>query len=339
MQIVDDTSLLDRRSVILGASAAGLAWSTGWAQTEAFPSRPITIQVPYTPGASSDVLMRLVGAKISESVKQPVVIENRSGGGGTVAALAVKNAPPDGYTLFMGHSGTHVFTPVLFPKEMKFDPLADFAMVTPLIAFPTILVVPAAHPAKLVADLIALARRKEGGLSYASQGVGNTAHLIGEMFKARAGIPLIHVPYRGVAPALTDLVAGRVDFMFSSYISAGPHVEGGRLRMLAIAADKRSPRLPDLPTMAEAGVPGVGIDTWFGIMAPRQTPPAVVEKLNAEFVKAMNAEEVRKLVLPQVADIIPSSPSAFAKMIESDIARVQTLVKEAKIEVTAQAPQ
>jgi tripartite-type tricarboxylate transporter receptor subunit TctC len=332
-------SLLDRRSVILGASAAGLVWAGARAQTEAFPSRPITIQVPYTPGASSDTLMRLVGAKVSESVKQPVVIENRSGGGGTVAALAVKNSPPDGYTLFMGHSGTHVFTPVLFPKEMKFDPLADFALVTPLIAFPTILVVPTAHPAKSVADLLALARRKEGGLTYASQGVGNTAHLIGEMFKARAGIALTHVPYRGVAPALTDLVAGRVDLMFSSYLSAGPFVEGGRLRMLAIAADKRSPRLPDLPTMAEAGAPGVGIDTWFGIMAPRQTPPAVVTKLNAEFVKAMNTEEVRKMVLPQVADIIASTPAAFAKMIESDIARVEALVKEAKIDVTAQAPQ
>jgi tripartite-type tricarboxylate transporter receptor subunit TctC len=325
-----------RRTLLGGAAGLFAAAGSGtrsWG-ADAFPSQPIKVLVPYTPGASSDTLMRLVGAKLSESVNQPVIIENRPGGGGAVAAMAVKEATPDGYTLLMGHSGIYAFIPVLFPKEMRYDPINDFAPITPLISFPTILVVPGDSPAKSVKELIALARSKPNGLTYASQGVGNTAHLIGEMFKARANIPLVHVPYHGVAPALTDLMANRVDMMFSSYLSAGPYIQGGKLRMLAIASDKRSPEIPDVPTMAEAGAPGVGIDTWFGVLGPRGTPAPVVDKLNAEFTKAVNSPEVKKLVLPQVANIIPSSPADFKKFLVEDLARVQTIVNEAHIDAS-----
>jgi tripartite-type tricarboxylate transporter receptor subunit TctC len=306
------------------------------AQTD-FPNRPITIIVPYTPGAASDTLMRRVGHKLSEAVKQSVIIDNRPGGGGNVGALAVKNAPPDGYTLFMGHSGTHVFNQVLF-SDRRFDPIKDFAMITPLIAFPCVLVVPTDHPAKSVADLVALAKSKPQGVSYASQGIGNTAHLLGEMFQAAAKAPMVHVPYRGVAPALADIVTGRVDMMFSSYLSAGGQIEGGKLRMLAIAANERSPLLPNVPTMAEAGYPGVELDTWFGIMAPAGTPAPIVAKLHTEFVKVMQTEDVKKLLLPQGANIVTSTPDEFVKLITTDIARIAKLVKEAGIKAEAGGP-
>jgi tripartite-type tricarboxylate transporter receptor subunit TctC len=304
--------------------------SPALAQTDSFPNRPITIIVPYTPGAASDTLMRRVGQKLSEAVKQSVIIDNRPGGGGNVGALAVKNAPPDGYTLFMGHSGTHVFNQVLF-ADRRFDPIKDFAMITPLISFPCVLVVPTDHPAKTVADLVALAKSKPQGVSYASQGVGNTAHLLGEMFQAAARVPLVHVPYRGVAPALSDVIGGRVDMMFSSYLSAGGQIEGGKLRMLAIAADRRSPLLPNVPTMAEAGYPGVELDTWFGIMAPAGTPTPIVAKLHAAFVKVMQDEDVKKLLLPQGANIVTSTPEEFVQLITSDIGKIGKLVKEAGI--------
>jgi tripartite-type tricarboxylate transporter receptor subunit TctC len=300
------------------------------AQSDGFPNRPITIIVPYTPGAASDTLMRRVGQKLSEAVKQSVIIDNRPGGGGNVGALAVKNAPPDGYTLFMGHSGTHVFNQVLF-AERRFDPIKDFSMITPLIAFPCVLVVPAEHPAKTVADIVALAKSKPQGVSYASQGIGNTAHLLGEMFQAAARVPLVHVPYRGVAPALADIISGRVDMMFSSYLSAGGQIEGGKLRMLAIAADQRSPLLPNVPTMTEAGYPGVELDTWFGIMAPAGTPAPIVTKLHAEFVKVMQTEDVKKLLLPQGVNIVTGTPDEFVKLITSDIEKIGKLVKDAGI--------
>src|SRR5215210_6115738 len=300
------------------------------AQSDSFPNRPITIIVPYTPGAASDTLMRRVGQKLSEAVKQSVIIDNRPGGGGNVGAVAVKNAPPDGYTLFMGHSGTHVFNQVLF-SDHRFDPIKDFAMITPLISFPCVLVVPTEHPAKTVADLVTLARSKPQGVSYASQGVGNTAHLLGEMLQAAARVPLVHVPYRGVAPALADIISGRVDMMFSSYLSAGGQIEGGKLRMLALAADQRSSLLPNVPTMTEAGYPGVELDTWFGIMAPAGTPAPIVAKLHAEFVKVMQTEDVKKLLLPQGANIVTGTPEEFVQLITNDIEKIGKLVTEAGI--------
>ena len=302
------------------------------AQTEAFPSRPITVIVPYTPGAGSDTLMRLVARKVSESVKQPVIVDNRPGAGGTIAATVVKNAAPDGYTLLMGHSGTHVFNKVLFPGVGP-DPVKDFEMVAPLMSFACVLVVPADSPAKSVSDLVVAAKSKAGGLSYASQGPGNTAHLLGEMFRASSKAPLVHVPYRGNAPAFNDLVAGRVDMMFSSYLSAGSLIEGKKLRILAFTAAKRSGVIPEVPTMAESGFPGVELDTWFGIMAPARTPKTTVAKLHAEFSKAAQSEDVRKLLIPQVTDIPTATPEEFAAWITRDIDLITKLVTDQGIKV------
>jgi tripartite-type tricarboxylate transporter receptor subunit TctC len=291
-----------------------------------YPSRPITILVPFPPGGSSDIVMRLVAHKVSESTGQTIIIENRPGAAGNVAAMAIKNAPPDGYLLMMGHTGTHAINVSLYP-DLKFDPVKDFQPITALISFNNILVVPEASPAKSVADLVALAKTKPEGLSYGSQGIGTGGHLLGVLFAKHAGIKLIHVPYRGIAPAVTDTVAGRMDMLFASYVSMGAHVEGGRLRMLAIASTQRHPKIPNVPTMAEAGYPDVQMQQWFGLFAPAGTPMPIVQKLNAEFVKALNSDGVKSQMLSQVVFVIPGTPEDLGNMVKRDIARLREVVK------------
>jgi tripartite-type tricarboxylate transporter receptor subunit TctC len=291
-----------------------------------YPSRPITVIVPFPPGGSSDIVMRLVAHKVSESTGQTIIIENRPGAAGNVAAMAIKNAPPDGYLLMMGHTGTHAINASLYP-DLKFDPVKDFQPITALISFNNILVVPEASPAKSGADLVALAKTKPEGLSYGSQGIGTGGHLLGVLFAKHAGIKLIHVPYRGIAPAVTDTVAGRMDMLFASYVSMGAQVEAGRLRMLAIASTQRHPKIPDVPTMGEAGYPDVQMQQWFGLFAPAGTPMPVVKKLNAEFVKALNDDEVKRQMLSQVVFVTPSTPDELGDMVKRDIVRLREVVK------------
>jgi tripartite-type tricarboxylate transporter receptor subunit TctC len=281
-----------------------------------YPSRPITVIVPFPPGGSSDIVMRLVAHKVSESTGQTIIIENRPGAAGNVAAMAIKNAPPDGYLLMMGHTGTHAINASLYP-DLKFDPVKDFQPITALISFNNILVVPEASPAKSVADLVALAKTKPEGLSYGSQGIGTGGHLLGVLFAKHAGIKLIHVPYRGIAPAVTDTVAGRMDMLFASYVSMGAQVEAGRLRMLAIASTQRHPKIPDVPTMGEAGYPDVQMQQWFGLFAPAGTP----------FVKAVNDDEVKRQMLSQVVFVTPSTPDELGDMVKRDIVRLREVVK------------
>lgn len=296
-------------------------------QADDYPTRPITILVPFPPGGSSDIVMRLVASKASEALKQPIVIENRPGAAGNVAAMAIKNAAPDGYLLMLGHTGTHAINATLY-TDLKFDPVKDFAPITGLVTFNNILNVPASSPAKTPAELVAHARTKPEGLSYGSQGVGTGGHLLGVLFAKHAGVNLVHVPYRGIAPAVTDTVAGRMDLLFAGYLSSGAHVEAGRLRLLAIAGAKRHPRLPDLPTMAEAGYPEVQMEQWFGLFAPAKTPTAIVQKLNAEFVKALRSDEVRDKVLPQVFSVLPTTPDELGAIVVRDIARLGQVVKD-----------
>ena len=297
------------------------------ARADDYPSRPITIIVPFPPGGSSDIVMRLVANKVAESTKQAFIIENRPGAAGNVAAMAIKNAPPDGYLLMMGHTGTHAINATLY-SDLKFDPVKDFQPITALISFNNILTVPVASPAKSVAELVAYAKTRPEGLSYGSQGVGTGGHLLGVLFAKHAGINLVHVPYRGIAPAVTDMVAGRVDLLFAAYLSVGPHVEGGRLRMLGIAGTQRHPLLPNLVTMAEAGFPEVQMQQWFGLFAPAGTPAPIVQKLNAEFVKALQSEEVKNKILPQAAFVIPTTPDELGAMVTRDIVRLGQVVKE-----------
>ena len=292
-----------------------------------YPSRPITLLVPFVAGGSSDVVMRLVSKRVSERLKQPIVIDNRPGGAGNVAALAIKNAPKDGYTLMMGHTGTHAINATLYP-DLKFDPVKDFSPITPLISFNNTLIVNEASKAKTVKELVALGKSKADGLTYASQGVGTGGHLLGVILAKQTGMNMIHVPYRGVAPAVTDMVAGRVDLMFSSYVTAGPHIESGKLRMLAIAGAQRHPKFPELPTMAEAGFPGVEMEQWFGLFGPAGMPADVIRKLNVAFVEALKSDEVQNTLLPQGSVIIPGSPKDLADMVARDIVRLGQVVKD-----------
>jgi tripartite-type tricarboxylate transporter receptor subunit TctC len=297
------------------------------AQVADFPSRPITLLVPFVAGGSSDVVMRLVSKRVSERLKQAIVIDNRPGGAGNVAAMAIKIAPKDGYTLMMGHTGTHAINATLYP-DLKFDPVKDFSPITPLISFNNTLIVNGGSTAKSAKELVALGKAKPDGLTYASQGVGTGGHLFGVILAKQTGVNLIHVPYRGVAPAVTDMVAGRVDLMFSSYVTAGPHIESGKLRMLAIAGAKRHPKFPELPTMAEAGFPGVEMEQWFGLFGPAGIPEPIVRKLNEAFVEALESDEVRNTLLPQGSVIIPGAPKDLTDMVARDIVRLGQVVKD-----------
>jgi len=319
---------LKRARKTLGALAILAVFGGNSAQAQSdYPSRAITLLVPFAAGGSSDVVMRLVSAKVAESVKQTIIIENRPGGGGNVAAMALKNAPPDGYTLMMGHTGTHAINATLYP-DLKFDPIKDFQPITALISFNNILIVPEASPAKTAAELVAFAKSKPDGLTYASQGVGAGGHLLGVILAKQTGIKLVHVPYRGVAPAVTDMVAGRVDMMFSSYLTSSPHIESGKLRMLAIAGARRHPQIPDVPTMAEAGFPGVEMEQWFGLFAPAGTPDPIVRRLNREFVAVLQSDEVNKTLLPQGSIIIPGTPEDLAARIARDVVALGKVVKD-----------
>jgi tripartite-type tricarboxylate transporter receptor subunit TctC len=229
----------------------------------------------------------------------------------------VKQAVADGHVLFMGHMGTHAINPSLYDK-LPYDAIKDFRPITPFMSFPSVLVVPASSPAKTLAELIAIAKSKADGLSYSSQGIGTGGHLQGAMLAAKIGAPMVHVPMKGAAAATTELVAGRVDLLFSSYITAGPFIRDGRLRMLAMASSKRSPALPDLPTMAELGFPGAELDFWFGFFAPAGTPDATVRKLNEELIRAVRSPDVLGALTAQAADVITSTPEEFARLIERD---------------------
>jgi len=296
--------------------------------TRPFPGKAITIVVPFPPGGSSDKAVRMIGQKLSSNIGQPVVIDNKPGGGGFIGAMAVKQAAPDGYTLFMGHAATHAINVALY-DSLPYDPVKDFAPITTFMTFPSILVVPSALPAKSVPDLIALARSKPGGLSYSSQGIGTPGHLLGAMMQTKTNAPLVHIPMKGAAAAVTEVVAGRVDFLFSSYITAGAFVRDGRLRMLAIASAQRAPALPDLPTMAESGLPGVDDDYWFGFFAPAHTPEDVIRRLHQELTKAARTPEMKEFLESQAAGVITNTPEEFRTLIRNDIVRWRKIVRDA----------
>jgi tripartite-type tricarboxylate transporter receptor subunit TctC len=297
-----------------------------------YPTRPITIVVPFPPGGSSDTVTRLVAAKLAENLKANVVIENRGGGGGVPAALGIKQAAPDGYTLFLTNNGLFAIMPAL-TADIRFDPIRDFQPITPLFAFPSVLVVPSTSPAKSVKELVDLAKSKPGGLNYASQGVGSGGHILGEMLRLKSGAPFVHVPYRGAGPAVQDLAAGNVDLLFSSYVSAIGQVQAGKFRMLGWTSTKRTPALPDVPTMAEAGFPGVELEIWQGIVAPMGTPPAIVRKLNEEFVKAAKSPDIVSKVAAQAVEMYTTTPEDMAKLLASDIARLSQVIRDAGIKM------
>ncbi len=319
------------RAAIFGTSlilpALALAMTPQHADAEPLSSRPITIVVPFTPGASADNLQRLVAKKVGDTTGQIFVIESRGGGGGAIGAAAVKQALPDGNTLFQANAGTHAANVALYPS-LSYDPVKDFKPITLMWSFPQVLAVPADSPAKSVADLVAMAKSRPGGLSFASQGTGASGHLLGEMLKARTGAPMVHVPYRGAGPAGVDLAAGRVDFFFVAYASIAPLLQSGKVRPIAVTAEQRMPVLPEIPTTAEAGFAGLALDAWFGLVAPAGTPDAMIGKLHAAFTQATRSPDIVKAISDQGAVALASaSPAEFAAFMTTETEKFGKVVR------------
>lgn len=316
---------------VTGASALAAAFSP-LASAQAYPTKPIKFVVGFAPGGATDVVGRLMAKKIGDALGQPIIIENKAGGSSNIGAEAVFRAAPDGYTFYVS-AITSAINVSLFPK-LPFDFAKDFEPVALFANVPNILVVHPSVPAKTVKELIDLARAQPGKLSYASSGSGTSIHLCGELFKMLAKVDMVHIPYKGSAPAMTDMIGGQVQVMFDNMPSALPHVKAGKLRALAVTSAQRSPSAPDVITMGEAGVPGFDVQSWFGLVAPKGTPKDIIARVNAEAVNALATAEIRERFLDLGAVPAPMSPEAFGDFIRAEIIRWSEVVKAsgAKVE-------
>jgi tripartite-type tricarboxylate transporter receptor subunit TctC len=304
------------------------------AAAQSYPAKPIRFVVPFPPGGPLDIMARGVGQKLQDAWGQPVVVENRPGAGGGIGAELVAKSPADGYTLLMGAVSTHAINPSLYPK-IGYDPRKDFVPVALVAQVPNILVVHPSLPVQSVQDLIAYAKAKPGSLSFGSGSTGSTGHLAGELFKTMAGVDMAHIPYKGGAPAMQDLLAGQTQLMFDNLANALGQVKAGKLRAVAVTTAQRAPAAPDLPTIAESGLPGFDLTTWFGVFAPAGTPPEIVAKLNAEIVKALASKELtERLAAMGTAPPENNTPERFASFVRSEAAKYAKVVREsgAKVE-------
>ena len=300
------------------------------AAAQDFPNRPLRLVVTVPPGGAADFIARLVGGKMSETPGQPVVVENRGGAGGTIAADAVAKAAPDGYTLLQNSITTHGVGPHLYAR-LPYDPVKDFAPVSGLALLPLIMAINADLPFKSVQELIADSRK--GSLNFASSGNGGAPHMAGELFKSETGASITHVPYKGSGPAVADLVGGRVQIMFDAAPSLIQHVKSGKLRVLAAASAQRNRLLPEVPTFAELGYPKVAVSLWYGLLAPAGTPRPVIDRLNRETRKALEAPDVREKLLAQGAEPMPGSSEAFATFMHEESAKWAPVVKQAGVKL------
>jgi len=310
------------------ALAASLAATAVLAQV--YPGKPIRLIVPFAAGGGNDNVARLVGKRLADSLGQPVVIDNRPGAGGVVGAELAAKSAPDGCTLFLGGVGSHAINPNLHAK-LPYDPIKDFAPVSLLAQAPLVLVVHPSVPVHDVAEFITYARAHPGRLNFASNGNGSSSQLAAVMFASMAGVDMVHVPYKGLAPALTDLLAGEVQLMFSSVVAILPHIKAGKLRAIAVTGAKRLASMPELPTIAESGLPGYEASSWYGILAPAGTPRDIVMKLNAELAKALEQPEVRNSLLAEGAEPAGGSPERFAAHIRAEMERLGKIIRDAKI--------
>ena len=290
-----------------------------------YPNRPIKIVVGFVPGGATDVVARLMAQKLQEAWGQAVLIENKPGGGSNIGSEQVARAAPDGYTLLLGTIANA--TNMSIYKDLAYDTLRDFAPVTQFISAPSVLVVAPSLPVSNLKELIALAKAKPGTLSYASSGAGGSPHLAGELLKLRAGIDIIHVPYKGAAPALVDVVSGTVSMGFKTALSAIPHMQSGKLKPIAVAANRRLPQIPNVPTMAEAGLADFEVSSWNGLLAPAKTPPEMVAKLNREFVRILATADVREKFAAQAAEPVGNTPEQFRAYIKAEIDKWAQVVK------------
>ncbi len=320
MRIALDLSLV----AILGAAAA-----TGHAA--AYPEKAIRIIVPFPAGGGYDFLARLIGQKLGEAWGQAVVVDNRVGANGNIGAELVANAPPDGYTLIMSGNGPHALNAGLYPK-LPYDPVKDFAPVTLVATQPNLLTVHPSLPVKSVKELVQFAKARPGQLTYASNGNGSGQHIATEQFKQMAGIDMVHVPYKGAAPALSALLAGEVPVAFNIILLPLPYVQAGKLRALAVASSKRAPLAPTVPTMTESGYP-IDIDTWYGVLAPAGTPTRIVNRLNIAIVHILNLPEVKERTAAQGIDVVGSTPDRFMNFMKSEIAKWSAVIGDLKITI------
>jgi tripartite-type tricarboxylate transporter receptor subunit TctC len=311
-----------------GALAAALASTPGAAQN--YPTKAIRLIVPFPPGGPNDILGRVLAQILSEQLGYQVVVDNRGGAGGIIGAELAARAGPDGYTLLFGGTAPLSINPALH-KTLPYDPIKDFSAVSLVGTAPSMLVAHPAVPIKTVKDLIALAKARPGQLNFASAGIGTPPHLAGELFKSMAGVDMVHVPYKGGGPALTDLLAGQVGLYFSGISSALPFVKEGKLRGIAVTSAKRTAVVPDMPTIAESGLPGYEVGNWYAVLAPAATPPAIVTRLSAEINTALKAAEVRKRFLELAADPLGSTPAELAAYIRSEIVKWAKVIKMAGI--------
>jgi tripartite-type tricarboxylate transporter receptor subunit TctC len=299
---------------------AALAFGVQAALAQGYPSKPIHLVVPFPPGGPTDIVGRLVGQKLAEGLGQPVIVENRPGAGGTVGSTAAAKAPADGYTLLYGSTSTLAIAPSLY-HDLAYDPRSAFAPVSLVSRGAIIAAVNAQVPARNLQELIALAKKSPGKLSYASAGSGTPPHLAAELFKSIAGVDLLHVPYKGGAPAINDLVGGQVQAIFEGQVVLLPHIKSGRVRALAITGMTRDPALADVPTFAEAGLPRYDAYFWSGLVAPAGTPAAVIAKLNSMLVRALNAPDAHDALMRQGLEPAATTPQQFAAFIASEIER------------------
>ena len=307
------------------ACATAAAWPV-----QAQGNKPVRLIVPFTPGGSTDILARALAPKLAAALGSNVIVDNKPGAGGSLGAAEAAKAEPDGNTLLMGHIGTLAVNPALYPK-LPYDPVKSYAPVAWVARVPNVLVVAAASPARSLKDFIAMAKARPGQLSFSSGGNGSAAHITFEYLKLQAGIYMLHIPYRGTAPSVTDLIAGQVDATFTGAPAVLPHVKSGRLRALAVSSAQRIPSLPDVPTVAESGYPGFEADQWYGVVAPAGTPAAVVLRLNAEINKALALPDLAQQLAVEGAVPTPGTPQAFAALIQREGPRWAQVVKAGNV--------
>ncbi len=310
---------------VLLASAASAA-------TSGYPTRPIKLISPWAPGGANDIFCRALAQKLTESLGQPVVVENRPGAAGTIGSDIAAKAPADGYTLVMGSSPTHSIAPGLYPN-LPYDPLKDFAPITLAAVVPNILVVNPALPIHSVKELIEYAKAHPGKLNFSSTGNGSSQHLFGELFKYLTAIDIVHVPYKGTAPALNDLLSNQVQMAFENPPALLPHIRAGNLRALAVAGSKRSASLPDLPTVAEAGVAGYDVSVWFGLFAPAGTPKPIVEQLNGAIQAALASPDIKTRMNGFGAEIVGIGPEGFDSYLRKEVPKWASIIKAANVKI------
>jgi len=318
-------------ALLFGAAQAASPDASPAPGPAGYPARPIRLIVPFPPGGSTDILARALGEKLSQGLAQPVVIDNRPGAGGSIGAEAAARAAPDGYTLMMGHLGTLAVNPAIY-KNLPYDPVKSFAPVSLMAIVPSVLVVNPSLPVASAAELIAYAKAHPGQLAYGSAGNGSTSHLTTEYFKLVTGTDILHVPYKGVGPMLTDLVSGQLSMGLNGAPAVMAHVNAGRLRALAVTSLKRLEALPQIQTLDEAGVRGFDASGWYGVVVPAGTPPPIVARLNAEVGRAMQTPELRSRLDNEGALPAPGTPEEFAALIRAEIARWAEALKRAGVQ-------